>query len=332
MATITKRGKSWVLNWRENGKQWRKSLGAVSYPDAQTILKAKELELETGHQIFSSAPLFKDYADDYLEWYAHEFPSSYKRTESIIRLHLLPKFQFYALDTIDIRTVEQWKSDRLKTEINENSDKTISAGTVIKELRVFKAMLNRAEEWQIISSNPIKHVKTPKDLNSKPPLFYTAKEMQKIYTDKEYRFVWQLLANTGLRRSEAMNLKKEHVLEDRIRVVSETGNRTKSGKWRDVPLNAAADEALKHLSDSGHILPRINKVSLSRAFDRTLGKNALEGSLHCLRHTFCSHLVMAGVPLRTVQILAGHAHYSTTEKYAHLAPEHLQNVMEGFKI
>lgn len=33
-------------------------------------------------------------------------------------------------------------------------------------------------------------------------------------------------------------------------------------------------------------------------------------------------LVMAGVPLRRVQILAGHADYATTEKYyAHLTPE-----------
>jgi integrase len=39
------------------------------------------------------------------------------------------------------------------------------------------------------------------------------------------------------------------------------------------------------------------------------------GSLHRLRHTFCAHMVMTGVPLRRVQILAGHADYATTEKY-----------------
>jgi site-specific recombinase XerD len=46
----------------------------------------------------------------------------------------------------------------------------------------------------------------------------------------------------------------------------------------------------------------------------------LGGTLHRLRHTFCAHLVMAGVPLRRVQLLAGHADYKTTEQYAHLAP------------
>jgi hypothetical protein len=42
---------------------------------------------------------------------------------------------------------------------------------------------------------------------------------------------------------------------------------------------------------------------------------------HVCRHTFCSHLVMRGVPLRVVQVLAGHTSYKTTERYAHLTPE-----------
>ena len=45
------------------------------------------------------------------------------------------------------------------------------------------------------------------------------------------------------------------------------------------------------------------------------------GNLHRLRHTFCAHLAMAGVPLRRIQILAGHADYKTTERYAHLCPQ-----------
>lgn len=48
---------------------------------------------------------------------------------------------------------------------------------------------------------------------------------------------------------------------------------------------------------------------------------------HDLRHTFCSRLVMRGVPLRTVQILAGHKTITVTERYAHLAPEHLQEAV-----
>ena len=49
---------------------------------------------------------------------------------------------------------------------------------------------------------------------------------------------------------------------------------------------------------------------------------------HDLRHTFCSRLVAAGVPLLEVQQLAGHKNYSTTLRYAHLSPDHLKRAVE----
>jgi integrase len=45
---------------------------------------------------------------------------------------------------------------------------------------------------------------------------------------------------------------------------------------------------------------------------------------HSLRHTCASWLVMAGVPLYTVKEYLGHRQISQTERYAHLAPDSLQ--------
>ena len=43
---------------------------------------------------------------------------------------------------------------------------------------------------------------------------------------------------------------------------------------------------------------------------------------YCLRHTFASRLIMAGVDLRTVAELMGHKTIQMTMRYAHLAPAH----------
>ena len=174
------------------------------------------------------------------------------------------------------------------------------------------------------------NLKYSKELDSKPVSFYFPEELQLIYQYAPYNWYrWQLLANTALRRTETLQLKWQNDFNEKIEIISSESQRTKSGKWREVPLNIKAKLALERFKKEKHdsyVFPRCNPVSITRAFDRVLNRAPIsepKGSLHCLRHSFCSHLVMAGVPLRTVQRLAGHASFTTTERYAHLSQDHL---------
>lgn len=45
---------------------------------------------------------------------------------------------------------------------------------------------------------------------------------------------------------------------------------------------------------------------------------------HVLRHTFASHFMINGGNILTLQKILGHANLTMTMRYAHLAPEHLQ--------
>ncbi|WP_447945009.1 tyrosine-type recombinase/integrase [Stenotrophomonas indicatrix] len=66
----------------------------------------------------------------------------------------------------------------------------------------------------------------------------------------------------------------------------------------------------------------LHKDTVSDWFAKDEAAAGIGGHLHRLRHTFCTHMVMGGVPLRRIQVLAGHADYATTEKYyAHLTPD-----------
>lgn len=68
------------------------------------------------------------------------------------------------------------------------------------------------------------------------------------------------------------------------------------------------------------LFPALHMDTLSKMFARDAKKAGVGGSIHKLRHTFCSHLVAAGVPLRVVQMLAGHSSITVTERYSHLTP------------
>lgn len=320
MATIKPRGESWQLNWSQFGRQHRKSLGKISEHEADLRRKAKEIELSTGKRIFYASAVFDDHLTKYLTWHRSQFPDSHFRVAQIAEQHF-GDFRGQGLSQIDSTMIERWKAARMVV---------VSRESAAKELRTLKAVLRKAVQWGEIEKNPAQDVESPKNLESEPIVWYSKAELVRLY-QMHHGLTWRLLANTGLRRTEAQQLRWPQVnLKDQcLDVVSSAQARTKSGRWRRIPLSKAAITALKALrkrdGKTDHVLPRITAESLSRAFLQDVARCGLRGSLHSLRHTYGAHLVMAGVPLRTVQVLMGHASFKTTERYAHIGEDHLRD-------
>lgn len=254
--------------------------------------------------------------DFYQDWYAAEHPTTADKLRREKKL-ILERFGHRPIDSIRPAEIEQWKAEQLKRRAPE---------TVGKEIRRFKAALRRGVKWEEIDANPFAAVSAPRGVRSVAVRFYTTGDVAKL-TQTRRGPLWRFLACTGLRRGEAVRVvQSRDVVADGaqtvIRVESNpdaTGRgRTKSGLWREIPLNAAAEASLMELPD--RIAP-VHPDTLGDWFAEDAKAAGVGGSLHRLRHTFCAHLVMAGVPLRRVQLLAGHADYKTTEMYAHLAPE-----------
>lgn len=319
MATKYQRGAAWYLQWNEHGKQFRISLGQVSEAEAEVHRKHKELELGGKRAVvFQRTTKFDLFISEYLHWHRIEYPSSAQRVEQLTLQHLVPFFGDKALADIDAHAIEHYKLQRRLT--------GVAVGTLVKELRTLFAALNKAVEWKRLQTFDPPRRLIPKDVVSKAPHFYTVEELGVIYTksDTEHAAIWRWFANTGLRRSEALKARLADVRGNSILVESTEHGRTKSGRFRQIPLSPNAMTALDVLRKfDPYILPRVTKPSLSRAFARTVKRVGLQGSLHSLRHTYISHLVMQGVDVRTVQYLAGHSTITTTERYMHLSPTHI---------
>jgi len=145
----------------------------------------------------------------------------------------------------------------------------------------------------------------------------------------------RLGGDAGLRRGEMIAVRgrdidfARHVLVIQQNVVGGIEVATKGLKVRRVPMTAALEDLLKRNVETGRgrLLQQGNGEEMSAKMLRVRMKRIQRrakltdnGGLHILRHTYCSHLAMAGVPVMEIQRLAGHAHLTTTLRYMHLAP------------
>ena len=198
-----------------------------------------------------------------------------------------------------------------------------SDNTVNNELAYMKAMfseLKRCEEWK--GSNPLENVRKIK-VDEKELSFLSTQEIErilKVLGDSDAGKVTRVCLATGARWSEAEGLRAEQVRRFQIDF---TG--TKSGKNRSIPIAESLWEMIAR--DKGRLFAGC--YSQFRAGIEQAEIELPSGQLtHVLRHTFASHFMQNGGNILTLQRALGHQSLAMTMRYAHLAPDHLQEVLK----
>ena len=212
-------------------------------------------------------------------------------------------------------------------------------GAANRAFEILRAMMNRAEEWGLCESGSNPCFGISKNPRKQVARFLDTDELARLgraLDANEARWpeavaVIRLLALTGCRRSEVLDLRWRDIGEDAINLEdSKTGPRA-------VPLGEAARALIGALPGPGKteafLFPSFAHGKGNyrlRSCWRVVCEEATVGRLrpHDLRHTAASQAVMAGENLPLVGKLLGHRRHRTTAHYAHVADAHLVEAAE----
>ena len=325
----TKR-KAWGFTAQINGKQVRRYKAEWTQDDAEAELAKALLQIEPEKPKGPGITLAQA-ADRYLATKAR------KRTVEADRRQLdLLKTEFGGetpLAEITASRISEYKSKRLAAvrKIGEGEatvERRLTAAAVNRPLALLRHLLRLAhEEWEVIKVVP--RIRLEKEPQGRLR-WLTQEEITRLLDvsaksrNKELRAAVIVALNTGLRLGELLGLTWEGVDLSRGVIRLEV---TKSGRRREVPLNAESYDGLVSLNPkkSGRIF---STQSIREAYESAVTNAKLDDvNFHTLRHTFASWGVMRGVSLKELQELLGHSSVAMTMRYAHLAPERLRSAV-----
>jgi integrase/recombinase XerD len=227
-------------------------------------------------------------------------------------------------------------------------DRGIAANSVARSLAAIRMFYRFLVRERILKADPSSLVDSPK-LWKKIPETLSVNEVEALLAQPNTRDVQQgirdraileTLYATGMRVSEAVNLKLDNVNMEVgfLRCVG------KGDKERIIPLGQKAIISIKRYLESSRRVLLKNKES-EALFVSRFGKKISRQSLwkmikhyaqlarikksikpHILRHSFATHLLERGADLRSVQEMLGHSSISTTQLYTHINKERLKSI------
>lgn len=312
---------------------------------AQAFIRTKKADADRGKiqgRKKVEPVLFKTFAGEYLKaWGPEKKPGTAKREEIRVRGSLVPHFGDMPLHTITRKHVEDFITSRRACGKRKKTQTGVSASTTNRELDRLSNMFKRAVAWGHIEVSPTTGLRHAKEQREEAE-YLSREEVAALLVacPERIRPLITVAVNTGMRWGELMAPEWRDVSADRGFV---TVRDPKNRETRHVPMNAAVREALelhrrRQAEEAGGIIthvfarPETGKpwVDARKPFFKAMtdAKITRRVTFHGFRHTAASHLVMAGVDLRTVGKILGHKTAQITLRYAHLAPDHLKGAVD----
>lgn len=266
-----------------------------------------------------------------------------------IDLTLFKKFTHAeSLDTsgIDKRLVRSF--------LAELSSRGAAKKTVLRRLSSLRSLFSYLIKEQLITSNPLDEIETPKP-DKRIPCSLSYDQVMRLFEQPDLssylgfrdRCMMELFYSSGLRLSELVSLSRDALdLQGfKVRVLG------KGKKQRVVPLTKTAGDWLsrylndprRHLDSDEHKKEedpraiflnkwgsRLTERSVDRLFKGYLQASGLSGKItpHTIRHTIATHWLEKGMDLKTIQVLLGHSSLATTTIYTQVSSRLKREVYE----
>lgn len=329
----------WWIQYFWNGRH-RERAGRRS--DAISLYQKRQTEKLQGQklpELQRKRITVGDLIDDVLASVAdHKSYKDYEQKGKLVR----KAFGDKAAESLSAGEIKRWIEKR-----------EVAPATFNRYRAFFSLMYKEAMLAKKVRENPARLLRLKREPKGRQRFLDRDKEFPKLHADLEAidqdradAFLFSVFV--GPRLSEQFRLDWPRVHFDR-RVVEFVD--TKNGSSRDVEMNSLVLEMMKrrraqHPKSRGRVFGSLRQFCCvdpkksqkkSEAFTgespKWFAEFAIEHGIedytwHNNRHTFCSWLAIAAVPIKTIQELAGHRSIQTTLRYAHLSPDHRQSEVE----
>jgi integrase len=347
-VTTYRRGRYWSYSFTFKGQRVQKSTHVTSRRIALKMESIHKAQLAQGVYGLGltpqKVPTFSDFGVQYLT-YSKANKQSYGVERYYIAGTLSSFFGRTRLDEITPLTVERYKLLRLKDGLKKSS--------INREVGLLKSMLSSAVEWKLVERNGATEAKLfrldePTDTrvltyDEESRLLAACDNAELRLRAPHLKTIILIALYTGLRRGEILRLRWSDIdFQNKNLIVRKS--KTAAGQGRRVNLNVKLLHQLSLVDkklESEWLFPSPQRFQTTGDPAKRLGdvkhgfRKAVKLSgipkitFHQLRHTFCSRLADAGVPLPVIQDLAGHSSIMMTRRYTHPGNDLKQKAVES---